>query len=683
MAALGKLVVNLSANIAEFTSAMDRATYTTQRRMDNITSIAKKAGAALAGVFAVDTIVTFVRDTARAANELEKFAGLAGATTSDFQALAYATRTIGIESEKLADIYKDFNDKLGDFRQTGGGALADFFDQIAPKVGVTVDSFRDLSGPQGLQLYVNSLEQANLSQADLVFYMEAIASDSSALLPLLRDNGHAMSVLANEAEALGIVMDESTIKAAREFDQNLSKLSMTSTALARDLSGPLILALNRLSTEFLVGMRNSDGFFDALMKFGTMNPFNTNAENLENYVAQLEQLEQRRQRIVDGNDTTRMRGGTPAKIAAIDKEIELVQSRINYLQQLQAANEATAPDPVSTGGASMNRRAEDEAKKAADNVKRYTDGLIKQIESAQNLTAAEQVLRDIQMGRITGVTAKQQEELLGYARQIDTLRQLDAELDQATRREEELRREAERRSQALADAGRRVYEETRTPLENLNVRMGELNSLLQQGAIDWDTYSRAIFQAQDRYDELTTTAKESTNQMTQLVEGWANSSADAFADFAMTGKLNFRGLVNSMIADLVRLAAKQAILNAVTAFFPGFKFADGGIMTGGGPVPLRGYATGGIANSPQLALFGEGSTPEAFVPLPDGRTIPVTLNGGAGGGGTSNVTVNVNVENGSMQTTSQGDASQLGKVIAVAVRSELINQRRPGGLLAA
>lgn len=54
-------------------------------------------------------------------------------------------------------------------------------------------------------------------------------------------------------------------------------------------------------------------------------------------------------------------------------------------------------------------------------------------------------------------------------------------------------------------------------------------------------------------------------------------------------------------------------------------FANGGIMTSAGPVPLRRYASGGIANSPQLAMYGEGRTPEAYVPLPDGRSIPVRL----------------------------------------------------------
>jgi hypothetical protein len=60
----------------------------------------------------------------------------------------------------------------------------------------------------------------------------------------------------------------------------------------------------------------------------------------------------------------------------------------------------------------------------------------------------------------------------------------------------------------------------------------------------------------------------------------------------------------------------------------GFRtFANGGVMTAWGEMPLNRYANGGVANSPQVAMFGEGRTPEAYVPLPDGRTIPVTMQG--------------------------------------------------------
>jgi hypothetical protein len=153
---------------------------------------------------------------------------------------------------------------------------------------------------------------------------------------------------------------------------------------------------------------------------------------------------------------------------------------------------------------------------------------------------------------------------------------------------------------------------------------------------------------------------------------------DTLTEFVTTGKLKFKEFVASVLTDLARLSIRLAIVSAVKAIAG---FADGGIMTSSGPAPLKKYARGGIANSPQLAMFGEGSQPEAYVPLPDGRRIPVAMQGGGGG---SNTTVNVSVD--AKGTSVQGDSGQgeqLGRVIAQAVQQELIKQKRPGGLLVA
>lgn len=83
---------------------------------------------------------------------------------------------------------------------------------------------------------------------------------------------------------------------------------------------------------------------------------------------------------------------------------------------------------------------------------------------------------------------------------------------------------------------------------------------------------------------------------------------------------------------------------------PPLPFANGGVMTSAGSMPLHRYASGGVADRPQLALFGEGRRPEAFVPLPDGRTIPVTMRGGGMQPPAINVTINVANSNASAAT---------------------------------
>jgi len=133
--------------------------------------------------------------------------------------------------------------------------------------------------------------------------------------------------------------------------------------------------------------------------------------------------------------------------------------------------------------------------------------------------------------------------------------------------------------------------------------------------------------------------------------------------------------LGSPLANVSQFNASGVGFNPL-AFTGGFGFAMGGVMTGSGPLKLRRYAGGGIASSPQLAMFGEGSRPEAYVPLPDGRTIPVTMKGG----GVGNVVVNVDANGSNVEGNGQ-QANALGKAIGIAVQQELIKQKRPGGLL--
>lgn len=73
-----------------------------------------------------------------------------------------------------------------------------------------------------------------------------------------------------------------------------------------------------------------------------------------------------------------------------------------------------------------------------------------------------------------------------------------------------------------------------------------------------------------------------------------------------------------------QLSRLRADNQAVDAIVTAMGFATGGIMTANGPAQTAPY-DGGITSDVSVALFGEGSQPEAYVPLPDGRSIPVTL----------------------------------------------------------
>ena len=182
-----------------------------------LASFARKAGIALGAAAAAATasLGLIVRSTAQSAAEITQFAQIANAAPEAFQRWTAASMTVGIEQEKLADILKDVNDRVGDFLQTGGGPMADFFEKIAPKVGVTAEEFARLSGPEALQLYVSSLEKAGVNSQEMTFYLEAMASDATRLIPLLQDGGAEMARLGERAAGLGVVLDQRALSALR------------------------------------------------------------------------------------------------------------------------------------------------------------------------------------------------------------------------------------------------------------------------------------------------------------------------------------------------------------------------------------------------------------------------------------------------------------------------------------
>lgn len=190
------------------------------------TAKAALSGAAIgAGIAASLGVV--IKSSLESAANIKVLSDSAGVAVSRFTEMTFAASAYNIEQDKLADILRDTNDKFGDFFATGAGPLADFFDNVAPKVGLTAESFRNLSSDQALGLYVRALEQAGASQQDFTFYMEALASDATLLLPLLKDNGRELSRLADEAAKAGAVLSDEAAQGAFDANQKMEQLGTT------------------------------------------------------------------------------------------------------------------------------------------------------------------------------------------------------------------------------------------------------------------------------------------------------------------------------------------------------------------------------------------------------------------------------------------------------------------------
>lgn len=107
--------------------------------------------------------------------------------------------------------------------------------------------------------------------------------------------------------------------------------------------------------------------------------------------------------------------------------------------------------------------------------------------------------------------------------------------------------------------------------------------------------------------------------------------ADAFLAIVPVVETGNKALDN-LLNTLIQAVTQAALLGSgpLAGLFGGgggilgaiFGFARGGIAAQGRPQPIRTFARGGVSRS--AAIFGEAG-PEAAVPLPDGRRIPVDL----------------------------------------------------------
>lgn len=272
-----------------------------------------------------------------------------------------------------------------------------------------------------------------------------------------------------------------------------------------------------------------------------------------------------------------------------------------------------------------------------------------------------------------------------------------------------------RKSQALADANKAATDQIRQNYADVEAAQGDWT----KGATSaWANYLDS--------------ASNIAGQTKTLFGNAFSSMEDAVVNFAMTGKLSFADFTKSILADMARIATRQAsstllssLVGAATSYFTGggggnglaagsagatssnlgasqagysstYFQADGGAWANGVQMFANGAAfTNSVVSKPtafgmaggQTGVMGEAG-PEAIMPLT--RTaggqlgVRAISSGGSGGGNVYNFPVAVSVQTqGTGGTASREDTTQLGKGIQQAAKAEaetaIARALQPGG----
>jgi lambda family phage tail tape measure protein len=830
---LGTLTLDLIAKIGAFTGPLDKASQDAKKRTAEISksfdNLAKGVGAAVGSIPAV--LAALVVHSASVAKEISNQAALAGLGTTEFQKYAAGAKSVGVEQDKLSDIFKDTNDKLGDFANTGGGALKDFFTNIAPKVGLTADSFKKLNSKDALALYVTSLEKANVSQQEMTFYMEAIASDSTALVPLLRNGGKAFDELGAAAEAAGVVMDEGTIAAAKQFGIEIQGLDQYLTSAKTMLAAEFLPVLAQFSKDLNSSAKEAGGLKGVVGELGEklvestafivnagdgvvrvfdviantlVGMFATAVGHTDNLAAQAntalsvltfgDTSKEFKQNAADFANSAQLQFGVAAQAAgkihenldrplAGDQFKEYVANAKKAAAELAKTNLAITPgtgsgvDPaaIAAAAAAAKKAASDAAaaaKKIQDSFADSQTDLQRQIElintsvdARKNATEVSKLQFEIESGKLVGINAQQQKRLLGLASELDVKKQLkQANEDEAkaaayaatlnaANQTAKSGFDQEIAAVGLGDKARDRLKQDLAIQEDFNQQMADLQKQLNTGDISQETFTKQTGQLKDAlakrlaiqqnyYKGLDTaqadwingataalanyldSAQDISSQTQTLFTSAFSSMEDAVTNFALTGKLSFADFAKSVLADMARIATRQAAsgllaagvsavgglfaagggtAGATQADYTGSAFsnwastqAKGGAWANGVQMFAKGGAfTNGLVSSPttfgmaggNVGLMGEAG-PEAILPL--SRTSDGSLGVKAIGGGSSASSTQVLIQQTIAVPESSGgnsaqDMQAVGQAYADTAKrgaqQAIAEELRPGGAI--
>jgi methyl-accepting chemotaxis protein len=566
--------------------ATKQAFQSVNKNLNTLSGTIKRVAAPLAALFAGIGAASVIKETAAYAKEVERLSQVSGVGVERFQELAFAADRVGVSQEKLGDIFKDVSDKVGDFIQTGGGGMADFFENIAPQVGVTADQFRKLNGADALQLYVSSLQKANVSQNDMTFYLEAIASDASYLLPLLRNNGEAMGILGEEARSLGAVLNAEAIVEAKNLSDNMDRMNAVFKSIGRTLGNIVIPFLNSAAENFLALNRviaDRGGILE------TMGDFFNVMDDL--------------------------------KLKKVNEELEKVN---RFLEMTPFARKAQLLSFMSDEQLLAEKARLEEARASFEKMVSPSKQLA--IDFGANLEALRKRHKELSESMRKGPT--ENGPMTGSMTELNKVIAIQ---------------------KAKAAELRKIYEQTRSPVDKLSDALWRAQDAYDNLGISTDQYLTLVEQANEAYDSTVIKTDRATDALRQYAEA-AQDVKRSLQDAAMNGvkrledsltsvlmgtmsvKDAFRNMALSIVEDLIRIQIQKSITGPIADALSGMFRAQGGSVQVGKPY-----------------IVGEKG-PELFVPSSSGGIVPNNKLGGGDAGGTVIINQTLNFALGVQQT---------------------------------
>lgn len=259
---LGSLNVLLSADTAQFSSAMDKAAYVAERDLQKIAFKGKAGVAAVttALVAAGTAIAISVKKTIDHADEIGEMASSLGLSAEQLSSLEYAAKLSGMGIEDLRTSFQKFNNTIFDGASGVKESVSAF-----KSLGITVTDNNGkiksnydllLETAEAFSKMSDGVQKSSIAQT-------LFGKSGAQMIPLLNSGKDGIKELAEEASRFGVVLNSDMVVAADKFNDNMTRMASISRGLIASFTSGMLPTLANLTDNLNSSSEALESFKEA------------------------------------------------------------------------------------------------------------------------------------------------------------------------------------------------------------------------------------------------------------------------------------------------------------------------------------------------------------------------------------------------------------------------------------
>jgi len=354
------------------------------------------AAQGLAAIAVFQQLATSVKAAADRMGDLADAADSIGITTDALQELRYAAQMSGIQQDTLQKALVALSKNLGD-AAGGGSAAKDSLNAL----GLSASQLASVPLPKSLEIIADRIAAVENPMQRATLAADLFGKSGVQMINMLSDGSDGLARMREEAQAMGVVINEDIIRQAQEAGD---KLDAMSSVISANLSvalinlAPILIStaqaiagLTAAANDFLFGQMNADNAFVAATKYAGQ--YKGQVQEIADAYSEVGKAELALSKIRAYDEETYI----PDRSIVTNAEMRQKAARENLISVTEAHKENTEVIELETIVIEDNTQAQGRSTSAREKSKVALEAYTKQVEAlGLTLTEFESISSTIQ-----------------------------------------------------------------------------------------------------------------------------------------------------------------------------------------------------------------------------------------------------------------------------------------------